>query len=161
MGYILLALFLIIAILCYLEDYIRKYQKSLFFLIGLVLIFVAGFREIGLDPDSENYEYTFQNYFKNGTDEMIVLDLCNIRSVSENVCLQKDERILFCSAAVLHQFLLCTARSYPDKSRSCIRNLPLHTPTHSREQKENSLLYFARSIFDTLFFINAPSRLVS
>lgn len=53
MGYILLALFLIIAILCYLEDYIRKYQKSLFFLIGLVLIFVAGFREIGLDPDSE------------------------------------------------------------------------------------------------------------
>lgn len=38
MGYILLALFLIIAILCYLEDYIRKYQKSLFFLIGLVLI---------------------------------------------------------------------------------------------------------------------------
>ena len=47
MGYILLALFLIIAILCYLEDYIRKYQKSLFFLIGLVLIFVAGFREIG------------------------------------------------------------------------------------------------------------------
>ncbi len=71
MGYILLALFLIIAILCYLEDYIRKYQKSLFFLIGFVLIFVAGFREIGLDPDSENYEYTFQNYFKNGTDEMI------------------------------------------------------------------------------------------
>ena len=71
MGYILSAMFLIIAILCYLEDYIRKYQKSLFFLVGLVLIFVAGFREIGLDPDSENYEYTFQNYFKNGTDEMI------------------------------------------------------------------------------------------
>ena len=55
MGYILLAIFLIIAILCYFEDYIRKYQKPLFFLIGLVLIFVAGFREIGLDPDSENY----------------------------------------------------------------------------------------------------------
>lgn len=71
MGYILSAIFLIIAILCYLEDYIRKYQKSLFFLIGLVLIFVAGFREIGLDPDSENYEYTFQHYFKNGTDEMV------------------------------------------------------------------------------------------
>ena len=71
MGYILLAMFLIIAILCYLEDYIRKYQKLLFFLIGLVLIFVAGFREIGLDPDSVNYENTFRNYFKNGTDEMI------------------------------------------------------------------------------------------
>ena len=39
MGYILSAMFLIIAILCYLEDYIRKYQKSLFFLVGLVLIF--------------------------------------------------------------------------------------------------------------------------
>ena len=54
MGYILSAMFLIIAILCYLEDYIRKYQKSLFFLVGLVLIFVAGFREIGLDSYSEN-----------------------------------------------------------------------------------------------------------
>ena len=71
MGYILSAMFLIVAILCYLEDYIRKYQKPLFFLIGLVLIFVAGFREIGLDPDSENYENTFQHYFKNGTDEMV------------------------------------------------------------------------------------------
>ena len=71
MGYILSAMFLIVAILCYLEDYIRKYQKPLFFLIGLVLIFVAGFREIGLDPDSVNYENTFRNYFKNGTDEMI------------------------------------------------------------------------------------------
>lgn len=36
-----------------------------------MLIFVAGFREIGLDPDSENYEYTFQHYFKNGTEEMV------------------------------------------------------------------------------------------
>lgn len=71
MGYILSAMFLIVAILCYLEDYIRKYQKPLFFLIGLVLIFVAGFREIGLDPDSENYQNTFQHYFKNGTDEMV------------------------------------------------------------------------------------------
>lgn len=56
MGYILLAMFIIIAILCYLEEYIKKYQKPLFFLIGLVLIIIAGFREIGLDPDSENYE---------------------------------------------------------------------------------------------------------
>lgn len=45
MGYILLALFLIIAILCYLEDYIRKYQKSLFFLIGLVLILWQDFEK--------------------------------------------------------------------------------------------------------------------
>ena len=71
MGYILLAMFIIIAILCYLEEYIKKYQKPLFFLIGLVLIIVAGFREIGLDPDSENYEKTFLNYFKNRTDEMV------------------------------------------------------------------------------------------
>uniref|UniRef100_UPI0040268BF6 EpsG family protein n=1 Tax=Segatella hominis TaxID=2518605 RepID=UPI0040268BF6 len=71
MGYILLAMFIIIAILCYLEEYIKKYQKPLFFLIGLVLIIIAGFREIGLDPDSENYEKTFLNYFKNRTDEMV------------------------------------------------------------------------------------------
>lgn len=45
MGYILLALFLIIAILCYLEDYIRKYQKTLFFLIGFVLILWQDFEK--------------------------------------------------------------------------------------------------------------------
>lgn len=46
MGYILLAIFLIIAILCYLEDYIRKYQKPLFFLIGLVLILWQDFEKL-------------------------------------------------------------------------------------------------------------------
>lgn len=45
MGYILSAMFLIVAILCYLEDYIRKYQKSLFFLIGLVLILWQDFEK--------------------------------------------------------------------------------------------------------------------
>lgn len=46
MGYILSAMFLIVAILCYLEDYIRKYQKPLFFLIGLVLILWQDFEKL-------------------------------------------------------------------------------------------------------------------
>lgn len=71
MGYILLAIFLIVAILCYLEVYIKKYQLPVYLLIGMVLILVATFREVGLDPDSENYEYSFHNYFRNDTGEMV------------------------------------------------------------------------------------------
>lgn len=63
MGYIILVIFIFTAILCYLEDYIKKYRLPLYLLIGLILILVAGFREVGIDPDSENYEYTYQHYF--------------------------------------------------------------------------------------------------
>lgn len=63
MGYIILVIFIITAILCYLEDYIKQYRLPLYCLIGFILILVAGLREVGIDPDSENYEYTYQHYY--------------------------------------------------------------------------------------------------
>ena len=71
MGYILLTIFIITATLCYLEDYIEKYNMPLYFLMGFLLIVIAGFREVGLDPDSENYEYTFHNFFKSNSGDMV------------------------------------------------------------------------------------------
>lgn len=64
MGYILLSVLLITIILCYLEDYIKRYRSFLYILMGFVMILIAGFREIGLDPDSENYEYSFHHYYQ-------------------------------------------------------------------------------------------------
>lgn len=63
MGYILLSVLLITIILCYLEDYIKRYRFLLYILMGFVMVLIAGLREIGLDPDSENYEYSFQHYY--------------------------------------------------------------------------------------------------
>ena len=64
MGYILLSVLLITIILCYLEDYIKRYRSFLYILMGFVMVLIAGLREIGLDPDSENYEYSFQHYYQ-------------------------------------------------------------------------------------------------
>lgn len=32
--------------------------------MGFVMVLIAGLREIGLDPDSENYEYSFHHYYQ-------------------------------------------------------------------------------------------------
>lgn len=71
MGYIILILFIIIAILSYLEDYIKRYRLPLYLLIGFILVLLAGLREVGIDPDSENYEYSYQNFFKEAQSAMI------------------------------------------------------------------------------------------
>lgn len=64
MGYILLSVLLITIILCYLEDYIKRYRFFLYILMGFVMVLIAGLREIGLDPDSKNYEYSFHHYYQ-------------------------------------------------------------------------------------------------
>lgn len=71
MGYILLSVLLITIILCYLEDYIKRYRIFLYILMGFVMVLIAGLREIGLDPDSENYEYSFQHYYQSSEMGMV------------------------------------------------------------------------------------------
>lgn len=71
MGYILLSVLLITIILCYLEDYIKRYRFFLYLLMGFVMVLIAGLREIGLDPDSENYEYSFQHYYQSSEMGMV------------------------------------------------------------------------------------------
>lgn len=71
MGYILLSVLLITIILCYLEDYIKRYRFFLYILMGFVMVLIAGLREIGLDPDSENYEYSFQHYYQSSEMGMV------------------------------------------------------------------------------------------
>ena len=71
MEYILLSVLLITIILCYLEDYIKRYRFFLYILMGFVMILIAGLREIGLDPDSENYEYSFHHYYQSSEMGMV------------------------------------------------------------------------------------------
>lgn len=63
MGYIVVLVFAITAILAFLEKFIKKEYKIILYLsISIALILTAGLREVGLDPDSQNYENTFLHY---------------------------------------------------------------------------------------------------
>lgn len=64
MPYIILFLFVTAILLAFLEDRMQGKLRNciyIFFLIALVL--TAGLKEIGIDPDSENYEFTYRNYY--------------------------------------------------------------------------------------------------
>ena len=62
MGYITVVLFTVTTFLALIERYIRKYKLLLYFLISIALILIAGLRPVGIDPDSNNYEYTYIHY---------------------------------------------------------------------------------------------------
>ena len=64
MAYIIISLFILAGLIALIESHFKDSQKNklmLFFLVPLVL--TAGLREVGLDPDSENYEMVYRNYY--------------------------------------------------------------------------------------------------
>lgn len=71
MGYIIISIFILVVLLSYLEDYIGSYKFPIYLLMGIILILLAGFREVGIDPDSINYEYAFLNYYQSETQNKV------------------------------------------------------------------------------------------
>lgn len=67
--YLVVAIFSLCALLPFLEELLGKYKTAIYITIGLILILTAGFREIGLDPDSSNYEYVYRNYFTSSSSD--------------------------------------------------------------------------------------------
>jgi len=61
-GIVVVSIFFLTAILALLERYLGKFKFPIYIFLGFILIVLAGTREIGLDPDSENYEYTYLHY---------------------------------------------------------------------------------------------------
>lgn len=56
------ALYVLIGFLIFIEDHIPRNQKYLIYWgIAILLIILAGTREVGVDPDSEQYELNFLN----------------------------------------------------------------------------------------------------
>lgn len=63
MGIIILSLFVIAITLALLEGNLEEASKKrAYWFMAAVLILVAGLREVGIDPDSDNYEYAFYHY---------------------------------------------------------------------------------------------------
>lgn len=59
MAYLIIFIFMTVCILAFLQDYAKQYRGMAYFLVGAILVLTAGCREIGIDPDSLNYEYTY------------------------------------------------------------------------------------------------------
>ncbi len=51
----------IVFLLSFIEDYLGDYKWLVYIILGFILIVYAGFRPIGFDRDSYNYELTFMN----------------------------------------------------------------------------------------------------
>lgn len=93
MGYIIIFIFFFVALLTMVEQRMGKYRLPIYLLVGLSLILVAGLREVGIDPDSENYESTFLNYYHEDTSmaiEVSYLLLSRIVNIFTN-----DVHVLF------------------------------------------------------------------
>lgn len=64
MGIAIVIIFILTAALAFLEANLsERDKKAVFWFIAIVLVLLAGFREIGIDPDSSNYEYAFHHYY--------------------------------------------------------------------------------------------------
>ena len=61
MGAILAVIFTSTLFACFIEKYMKRAQLPIFIFLGVMLILVAAFREIGIDPDSLNYAMLYQN----------------------------------------------------------------------------------------------------
>ena len=71
MGAILAIIFISTLLACFIEQYMKRAQFPTFIFLGVILILVAAFREIGVDPDSQNYAALYQNpYSSNITDHI-------------------------------------------------------------------------------------------
>lgn len=62
MGYIVLAIYFVTILLALLKDFVYRYRLFIYIGLAVTLILTAGLRPVGIDPDSENYEETFQHY---------------------------------------------------------------------------------------------------
>lgn len=62
MEIVLFVILLLVCALSFLEERLQKYNRMIYIALTIVLVLFAGFREVGFDRDSENYEYYFNNY---------------------------------------------------------------------------------------------------
>lgn len=66
LGIAIVTIFIFTALFCLLEDRLPLNDKRiLYVLIAIILVLLAGFREVGIDPDSDNYEYAYLHYADN------------------------------------------------------------------------------------------------
>lgn len=123
MAYLILFFFFSSCLMAYIEDLLPKKQQYLIYaFFGMCLVLMCGFKEIGLDPDSENYAMSFQNYYNDKAQESVEFTFIAISAFLN--LFTDDAHILFLFYALIgvtlkmfaftrfnskHLFLLLTA----------------------------------------------------
>jgi len=107
MYYLFIFLFVIVLMLALSEDYIGKGKGYLYAGIWIMLILVAGFKPVGIDRDSGNYEALF--YSLNGKDASITIEysFSLIGNTLRNMF--DDVHVLFLAYAIMSVSLKMTA----------------------------------------------------
>lgn len=96
MGVIILTLFGIAITLALLEDNLEETSKKrAYWIFCGILVLVAGLREVGIDPDSINYEYAFIHYDDEELSTAIEYSYFIISQILSSIV--DDVHILFCS----------------------------------------------------------------
>lgn len=62
-------LFCFAALLPFIEKYMGNLKLPIYLSLAFAMILVAGFREVGSDPDSDNYEYSYRNYYSQNSED--------------------------------------------------------------------------------------------
>ena len=100
MAYLILFFFFCSCLMAYIEDLLpKKYLYQVFILFGVCLILMCGLKEIGLDPDSENYANSFRNYYSDKTQESVEFTFIIISAILN--FFTDDAHILFLFYAII------------------------------------------------------------
>lgn len=98
-GIAIIILFTVTGGLVFLEKYLGKYKLPIYIFTGILIILMAGLREVGIDPDSENYEQTYRNYYTTGASEGVEFSYILISSILN--IFSNDVHLLFIFYALL------------------------------------------------------------
>ena len=116
MAYLILVIFVLSCLLAYVEDLLpKKYQLTLLFFFGFCLILMCGLKEIGLDPDSDNYAQFYRSYYEDKSSQEIESSFIVIATVLN--FFTDDPHAIFLFYALLGVSLKLLAFSRYDSKR--------------------------------------------
>ena len=98
-GVAIVILFIVTGGLVFIEKYLGKYKLPIYLFIGMLIVLLAGLREVGIDADSENYEQMYQNYYSAQTSEVVEYSYILISSILN--IFTNDVHLLFIVYALL------------------------------------------------------------
>lgn len=98
-GIAIVILFIITGGLTFIEKYLGKYKLPIYISLCIIIVLLAGLREVGIDPDSENYERAYRNYYSTEASEGVEFSYILISSILN--IFSNDVHLLFICYAMM------------------------------------------------------------
>lgn len=119
MGYIVIFMFCVTLLFALFEEQTKRYRLPVYLVIGALLVLVAGLREVGIDPDSLNYEGTFLNNTSANAEKSVEYSFLLISQILHSF--SNDVHSLF----LLYALLGVALKMYAFRKLSSLWLLPL------------------------------------